>query len=191
MRTTGSADAGHFYAGSVLSTVPRVRHLQEACGHVDEHRSPADGVNDLLQALCLSVTTKTAVLGATVHLSTEDGSEVVVASSDDRCTGLDELQLTTGEGPAREAFAARRPVLVPDLRGAAHRWPTLSAAASPSGIDAVFAFPLHVDVWAFGVLDLYVDHVGPLSSEHLTMAQAYAQIATDIVLDGDLADSPR
>ena len=51
---------------------------------------------------------------------------------------------------------------------------------------AVFAFPLHVGAASFGVLDVYAEQPGSLSVEQEAMALTFAQIATEILLDGDL-----
>lgn len=146
-----------------------------------------EGVAGLLHGLCRNLTSTLGVMGAAVNLMSDSGSDGVAAASDDRCRDVDELQFTTGEGPCHEAFAARRPVLTPDLRSAAVRgWPGYAPAALSSGVSAVFAFPLHVGGVGFGVLDVYADRAGSLRSEQVTMALTYAQIATEIMLDGAL-----
>jgi hypothetical protein len=149
-----------------------------------------DGVVAALQRLCRGLTGGLVVLGAAVHLMSSDGSGGVAAASDDHCKGIDELQFTTGEGPCHDAFAGRRPVLTPDLRtGYGRRWPGYSSAALDAGVGAVFAFPLHVGGVALGVLDVYGESPGSLSQEQLALALAFAQIATEILLDGELADA--
>jgi hypothetical protein len=143
----------------------------------------------VLQQLCRGLTGHLVVLGAAVHLMSAEGSSGVAAASDDHCKGIDELQFTTGEGPCHEAFAARRPVLTPDLTtGAGRRWPGYSSAALEAGVGAVFAFPLYVGGVALGVLDVYGERPGSLSRDQLAMALTFAQIATEILLDGKLAD---
>ena len=145
------------------------------------------GVVGLLHGLCTALTVNLAVMGVAVHLMSAGGSDGVAAASDDRCRSVEELQFTTGEGPCLEAFAARRPVLAPDLLSeTGGRWPGYASAALLSGVAAVFAFPLHVGSVAFGVLDVFSDHPGSLTAEQETLASTYAQIATEIMLDGEL-----
>ena len=145
------------------------------------------GVAGLLHHLCRDLTSSLGVMGAAVNLMSASGSDGVAAASDDHCRDLEELQFTIGEGPCHEAFTARRPVLTADLRAAAVRhWPGYASAALASGIAAVFAFPLHVGGVGFGVLDVYADKPGSLRSDQVAMALTYAQIATEIMLDGDL-----
>jgi AmiR/NasT family two-component response regulator len=45
---------------------------------------------------------------------------------------------------------------------------------------------MHIGGVGFGVLDVYADRPGSMRSEQVTMALTYAQIATEIMLDGDL-----
>jgi hypothetical protein len=144
-------------------------------------------VADLLQQLCLTLSTDLAVMGVAVNLMSTAGSTGVMAASGDRSRDVDELQFTTGEGPCHEAFASRRPVLTPDLRSVGQgRWPGYSSAALESGVGAVFAFPLHVGAVVLGVLDVYAEQPGSLSQEQVAAAVTCAQLATEILLDGDL-----
>jgi hypothetical protein len=146
-----------------------------------------DGLVGLLSRLCRSAATHLVVAGAAVNLMSADGSDGVAAASDQRSRDVEELQFTTGEGPCHEAFQARRPVLTPDLGAVARgRWPGYASAAQASGVGAVFAFPLNVGAVSFGVLDVFTDRPGSLSTDQLAMALTYAQIATEILLDGDL-----
>ncbi len=147
----------------------------------------SDGVAELLRQLCRSLTADLAVSGVAVNLMSSAGSDGVLAASDDRSRDLDELQFATGEGPCHDAFAARRPVLTPNLDAVTDgRWPGYSAAALESGVGAVFAFPLHVGAVVLGVLDVYHDRSGSLSREQTAAALTGAQLATQILLDGDL-----
>ena len=140
----------------------------------------------MLHALCLSVTANLAVMGASVSLRSERDAHSVAAASDERCRDLAELLFSSGEGPGRDAFASRRPVLTPDLNAVAHRWPAYAPAAMDHGVGSVFAFPLHVGDWGFGALSIYADKPTSLGSEDMTLALTYAQVATEILLDGDL-----
>jgi hypothetical protein len=146
-----------------------------------------DGVADLLQQLCRALTIDLAVMGVAVNLMSATGSDGVMAASDDRSRDVDELQFTTAEGPCHDAFNSRRPVLTPDLRAVTHgRWPGYSSAALESGVGAVFAFPLPVGAVVLGVLDVYAEQAGSLSEKQVAAALTGAQLATEILLDGDL-----
>jgi signal transduction protein with GAF and PtsI domain len=146
-----------------------------------------DGVADQLQQLCRTLTTDLAVMGVAVNLMSAAGSDGVMAASGDRSRDVDELQFSTGEGPCHDAYASRRPVLTPDLRSVTHgRWPAYTSAAREAGLAAVFAFPLHLGAVVLGVLDVYADRPGSLSEKQVAAALTCAQLATEILLDGDL-----
>ncbi|HKS48964.1 MAG TPA: GAF and ANTAR domain-containing protein [Amycolatopsis sp.] len=134
-----------------------------------------------LCAECLSVL---PVSGAGVALMTAEGpSGVVLAATDQRARQLEELQFTLGEGPCVEASGSGRPVLQPDLVAAGPaRWPGFGAAVLEAGVHAIFAFPLRVGAIRVGVLDLYRDTPGHLTTHELAEAVAFAEAATVVVL---------
>jgi hypothetical protein len=105
----------------------------------------------------------------------------------DRVAGeLEEWQLTFGEGPCVDAFAAGGPVLVVDLNSPDFlaRWPAFTPAALDSGVGALFALPVQVGAIRLGVLDLYRTRPGPLSTAELADALAYADAAGTLLFDG-------
>lgn len=106
-----------------------------------------------------------------------------VCSSDARMRALDDLQFTLGEGPCRDAFDLEESVLVADLdHDAAQRWPMFTLRAQESGVAAVFAFPLRRDTACFGVLALYHDVGGGLSSDQETDALAVSSVITESIV---------
>jgi hypothetical protein len=111
----------------------------------------------------------------------------------DRVAGeLEEWQLTLGQGPCVDAFAAGGPVLAVDLRTPDYsaRWPAFTPAALDSGARAVFALPLQVGAIRLGVLDLYRTRPGPLSPHELSDALAFAEAASMLLLDGAAGTQP-
>lgn len=149
------------------------------------HGEPAGMVNSL-ERLCRAAVHNLGVTGLAVSLMSDAGSAGVVAGADERSVRIDELQFTLGEGPSHDAFTLRRPVLTSDLHSReGAKWPGYSAAALESGVNGVFAFPLHVGAAAFGVLNIYVGSAGPLTNQQLTMALTFAEVATEVLLDGD------
>lgn len=100
--------------------------------------------------------------------------------------GLEDLQLTVGEGPCLDAFASGGPVLVADLEAETTRWPAFTPAACELGAAAVFSFPLQIGVVRLGSLDLYRDVPGPLNRMELTDALILSDLATQgVVADLD------
>jgi hypothetical protein len=147
------------------------------------------GVADLLQQLCRTLTTDLAVMGVAVNLMSTAGSDGVVAASDERSRDVDELQFATGDGPCHDAYAARRPVLTPDLRSVDGQWPGYAASALESGVAGVFAFPLQVGAVVLGVMDVYTDQPGSLSQQQVAAALTTAELATEILIDGDVVSA--
>ncbi len=134
--------------------------------------------------LCAACLSALPVSGVGVALMTVDGpSGVVLAATDERARQLEELQFALGEGPCVEASGGGRPVLEPDLVATGSpRWPRFGAAVLDAGVRAVFAFPLRVGAIRVGVLDLYRDAPGRLTTPDLTEALAFADAATAVIL---------
>lgn len=98
--------------------------------------------------------------------------------SDDVAGQLDQLQFSLGEGPCVEAFTEGTPVLVPDLAEVAgHRWPMFAAAARRTPVRALYVLPLQIGAIAVGVLDLYRDEPGMLTTTELAGALRAADAA--------------
>ncbi|WP_433789423.1 GAF and ANTAR domain-containing protein [Actinoplanes sp. CA-252034] len=143
------------------------------------------GVVGALQRLCKAAAGALAASGTGVSVMAEDGARGIAAASDPISERIEELQFVLGEGPCIDAFASRRPVLVPDLTdGAAHRWPAYTPAAHDEGVRAVFAFPLQVGAARLGVLDVFRARAGRLSGDQLRQAFAFTDLAVKALLDG-------
>src|SRR6476659_1507228 len=74
-----------------------------------------DGVVGRLQRLCCAAAQALSASGAGMSVMAEDGVRGVAAVSDPASERVEDLQFLLGEGPCIDAFATRRPVLVPDL----------------------------------------------------------------------------
>lgn len=130
------------------------------------------------------------VSGVGLALMTDEGPAGTVAGSDDGALQLEELQFTLGQGPCVDASRTGRPVLAPDLTDASSRnWPQFAARADAAGLRAVFAIPLQVGGIRLGVLDLYRDTAGELTGEELADALAFADAATQLLLDLQARDT--
>lgn len=95
---------------------------------------------------------------------------------------LEDLQLTTGEGPCLDAFARGVPVLTADLAAELGRWPGFAPSALAAGAAAVFSFPLQLGVVRLGTLDLYRTRSGGLSRSQLASALAAGDAVTEALL---------
>jgi hypothetical protein len=119
-----------------------------------------------------------------ISVASGTGELVDVVASSRTSVWVEELQFSLGEGPSVAAFAARRPVFVPNLiRSATTMWPAYAPAAHGKGVRAVFAFPLQVGVAWIGALDVYQAESGVLSTRAEDRALTYANLATQMILD--------
>lgn len=154
----------------------------------------ADGSSvdvDAVCALCvshLSVSGAGATVLTRIGEASEDGlRRGLVHATNEISSGLEDLQLTVGEGPCLDAFASGGPVLITDLAAETTRWPGFSPGALNLGAAALFSFPLEVGVVRLGSLDLYRDAPGPLAGELLSDALVLADLVTQAIvhdLDG-------
>jgi GAF domain-containing protein len=112
--------------------------------------------------------------GVTIMSGTHSGP---VCSSDERMGRLEDLQFSLGEGPCRDAYDNGEAVTEPDLEHqVSDRWPNYSGSALEMGARGVFAFPLHIRNSCFGVLTLYQDAPGPLSTRQMADSLVVADV---------------
>lgn len=137
-----------------------------------------------LQRLCRAATKDLPASGVGVSLLSTSGEVLTVAASERTSELVEELQFTLGEGPCLDAFASRRPVMIPDLAEAGQTsWAGYAPAAYEHGVRAVFAFPLQIGTARLGALDVYRDYVGALTSWTAARALSFADVAMQSMLD--------
>jgi hypothetical protein len=155
------------------------------------HTGDGTGVVGVLRRLCSTARWSLSVSGVGVTVMAEDGVRGVAAVSEPAYEPIEELQFTLGEGPCLDAFATRRPVLVPELTdGAMRRWPMYAPAVRDQGVHAVFAFPLQIGAARLGVLDVFRATAGPLSADEFRDALTFADVAVTTLLDGQQQAGP-
>jgi hypothetical protein len=139
--------------------------------------------------LCRDCLRRLPVDGAAVSIRGDPSATQLLHATDVVITRLDDLQFVLGEGPCRDAFRFRVPILVPDLRlgWPGRRWPGYAREAIAAGAAAVFAFPLQLGAVPFGVLERYRATPGGLTGTALTDAVQLADTGARLVLD-DFAD---
>lgn len=156
---------------------------------IDDEPPPPDaapGTIGRLERLCFALTRALPATGVGLSLLTDDNrGGGTIAASGLASRELEELQFTLGEGPCIDAFASRRPVLEPDLpTHGLRRWPGYAPAAQEHGVQAVFAFPLQVGTARAGALDVYRNEPGSLTTDALTRAVTFAEVAMGLLVDG-------
>ncbi|GAA0804643.1 GAF and ANTAR domain-containing protein [Spirilliplanes yamanashiensis] len=145
---------------------------------------PRPGGQGLLQRVCRAAAGALTASGAGVSVMTADGTRGISAASDPASEHVEELQFVLGEGPCIDAFTTARPVLVANLAdGATRRWPAYAPLAQEGGLRAVFAFPLQIGAARLGVLDVYRDRAGALTSDEIACALTFADVIVDVLLD--------
>ncbi|WP_020497159.1 GAF and ANTAR domain-containing protein [Sciscionella marina] len=169
----------------------RRRQLEELLAADAEH-------GPRMSRICACLVAELAVTGAgatvLTHLNDGDGHDPgrgLVHSSNEVSAGLEDLQLTVGEGPCLDTFNSGGPVLIADLAAETSRWPAFTREALELGAAAVFSFPMQVGVVRLGSLDCYRDAAGPLTQAQVADALILAELATHAVmseLDGHDTD---
>jgi hypothetical protein len=133
--------------------------------------------------LCEDARRELPILGVGITLMHEDGLVARAASSDPVSASLEELQVSLAEGPAPEAFASGRLVVVPDLLTVdPGRWPAYTPAALAQSVRGVLAYPLRIGDIHLGVLSLYRTEPGMLDDAELARALQYADAAVLILV---------
>ena len=77
-------------------------------------------------------------------LADQHGELQFMAASDEATALLELFQVQTEEGPCLEAFRTREPVVIPDVRVAADRWPQFAPRAVEAGFRSVHAVPMRL-----------------------------------------------
>jgi hypothetical protein len=136
-----------------------------------------------IAALCRAAVRRLGVDGASMTVMSGPAALEPLFASDGVSAGLEELQLSTGEGPCADDFRFGSPMLIPDLAAVTARWPVFVTTAVAAGAGAIFAFPLQAGAIRVGVLSLYRAKPGPLSPEELANGLVFADIALEMLLD--------
>jgi hypothetical protein len=136
-----------------------------------------------LAALGRAAAARLGVDGASVTAVSGPAVREPLSATDELSARLEELLLTTGEGPGAEDFRFWSPVLIPDLEQMTERWPGFAPAAVAAGGRALFAFPLQAGAIRAGVLSLYRAEPGPLTPRQLADALVFADLALQLLLD--------
>jgi ANTAR domain len=139
--------------------------------------------------LCAACVDVLEVAGAGITLMGGDHAGPLCVSNE-RMAALEDLQFTAGEGPCRDAFVSRMPVAAASLDSEAwDRWPAFIDLAIATGVGAVFAYPLSMHGAAVGVLTVYQDAAGALTSTQHDDSVALAEVLAETLL-GLQSDAP-
>jgi hypothetical protein len=136
--------------------------------------------------VCDVAVTCARVTGGWVTVAGGPGPDFLMHVTGPVSEHLAELQLTLGEGPCHDVQISEGLALGSDLGDAqsGRRWPAFATAAVETGVRAAFAFPLTIGSIRVGVMGLYRDSAGPLSSAQLRDCLLLADTATVLLIEG-------
>lgn len=137
---------------------------------------------DLQEFLDLLLHRCAAVVGAEsggVMLATGGDQIETLASSHEDLRLLELLELQRRQGPCIDCYRTGQQVAEADLAGAGTaRWPSFAPAAVDSGYRSVLALPLRLRGEVIGALDLFGREPGLAELTDVSVAQAFADMAT-------------
>jgi GAF domain-containing protein len=128
---------------------------------------------------------------AGVMLASPAGDLRLVASSSEAMRVVELFELQAREGPCLDAYRTGEQIEHEDLQPGAGRWPRFSTVAVEAGFGSVLALPLRLRATTIGALNLFtVEHVPPTEAD-VTVARAFADLATISVLQTRAVDEAR
>lgn len=134
-------------------------------------------------SLCSVAREITELSGAGISLTSKDGMQEHLCTSNGVAHRLMDLEITLEEGPGHEASRDGTANQVSDLLGdEGLRWTFYSPEAVELGARAVFGFPIQIGAVVFGALSLYRDSTGPLSEKQSSSAYLMSSVIGRAVL---------
>jgi GAF domain-containing protein len=135
--------------------------------------------DDLLQLLVERCMALLDVDAAGVVLAEPSGELRVAAASSRVVRQLEIFQVAVTEGPCVDALQTGNPVVEPDLRRAADRWPAIVPRALDMGLAASYGFPLRLRTHTLGAFNLFqTEGRPPLRDADQRTAQGFAHVAS-------------
>jgi GAF domain-containing protein len=119
---------------------------------------------------------------AGIMLLAPEGDLRVMASSSEAMRLLELFELQTEEGPCLDCYRAGQPVVNQNLATVDGRWPRFAPEALEAGFHSVHAVPLRVHDKIIGALNLFHAERGEIDEVDLTVAQAFADVASIAIL---------
>lgn len=142
------------------------------------------GGGTLLSSVCRAAVAALGSNGAGLTLLTKSNRGPICSHGEFASIGED-LQLSLGEGPCRDAFETRELVEVTDLSSSrGERWPMFSQAMTEAGVTSLASFPLRIGGARFGALTLYRSSFGELSFEQVADGYVVTQVASHLIVAG-------
>ncbi|MDZ7674088.1 MAG: GAF and ANTAR domain-containing protein [Acidimicrobiales bacterium] len=139
-------------------------------------------VVDLLTLLADRCVEVLDVQAAGIMLAAPDGQLRVMASSSEAMRVLELFELQAQQGPCLDCYRTAQPVVNQDLDAENGRWPRFADEALGAGFHSAHALPMRLRGSVIGSLNLFRSGVGEMGPADLTVAQAFADVATIAIL---------
>jgi GAF domain-containing protein len=172
---TSRTGSGQTSGGGVMKAEDADQFLAELIGG-SEDELPS------LTTICRSASRMLRMSGASVVLMGE-GTFPSVVGAYGVPLAVQDLEFTLGEGPASDAYAEGKPVLVGDVGSSSSLWPQFTRAVAREGMQSIYAIPLRLGAIRLGVLVLYRDGPGVFEGKELAAALLVAELVANQVLD--------
>ena len=144
---------------------------------------------DLLSLLADRCVDLLDVTTAGVMLVAPEGDLRCVASSSESMRTMELFELQMREGPCLDSFRLNERIFAETPEALKLRWPRFGYRAVRSGYKSAYAFPMRLREQHVGSLNIFRSKEGPVSSEDLLAAQAFADMASITLLNGQLTNA--
>ncbi|WP_309102782.1 GAF and ANTAR domain-containing protein [Microbacterium sp.] len=139
---------------------------------------PRYDVIDTMDFLVEAATHHTAATDAGLVLADVESNLHVVASTSERASEVEEMELGVEEGPCVDSFQTGQVVEARDLEASVVRWPEFVPIALRRGVRSGYAVPLVLRGQRLGALNMFYDRVDAVTDLDAAVAQALAEFAT-------------
>ena len=137
---------------------------------------------DFLSTLCEHASLVSEADAVGIVLADHRGHLRFMASSNESGKALELLQLQAQEGPCRDCFTTKQPVVNANLAEAGHLWPVFAPQAIAAGFQSVHAFPMRLRDEVIGALNLFGTDQMHFDSQEERVVQSLADVATIAIL---------
>jgi len=119
--------------------------------------------------VCRAFVASAPIDGAAFTQMTSDTARDPWVASDATIEAIEAAQYNLGEGPTQDAYASRRPVMVPELAApwVSARWPIFIAEVGSLEVGGLFALPMQIGAITVGVCAVYRRSSGRLTEPEL------------------------
>lgn len=152
--------------------------LPAVFGHMAEALEPRYDLIDTMDLIVQSAGAFTAAVDAGIVLADSAGVLHLLASTSERTSDVEDVQVETLQGPCMDSYRFGQTVETPRLSAVRGRWPRFVQVAEQRGFRAGHAVPITLRGRHLGALNLFLDRPSVLTDSDSAVAQLLAQVAT-------------